>query len=200
MHVNLLPGAFRRQLLVRRCLNSWIIVWGACAALSLSAVAVKYQTLVSERKVMAEMEARAAPIRQVMTDSVALKRQLDDQRQRVDRLHALSPNDKSLSLLSVLSTRAHVLSGRLQVRRFALQHSTAPQPSTAVTAGAPTDHKTVAAGQMILEAVAEDDGIVASFLHSLRAAKVFRDVELKSCTQWGKVDDNQRKFDVICTF
>jgi Tfp pilus assembly protein PilN len=200
MHVNLLPGSFRRQLIIRRCLSSWLLVWAACITLSLAVLAQRFGTLMSERNALAEMEASAEPIRQLMTDAVQLQNQLREQQQRVHRFQELAPQDKSLSLLAILSTRAQSIAGRVQVRRLALINSAARASSASsppgVTAGGPQG----ATGQVIMEAVAEDDDAVASFLRSLRAANVFRHVELKSCSQWGKADDDQRKFDVMCTF
>jgi hypothetical protein len=200
MHVNLLPRGTRQRLILRRRLGLWMLVWAACAAFCAAFVGIHYRALVLERRTFREFEVRCSPVRQVAAESLDLRQRLREEEKRIAQLRQLTPQDRSLPLLAVISQAAHALEGRLQVRRLEVQLANIARASSASKPAVPEAGLKTGAGQVTLEAVGQSDDVAASFLDLLRATQVFRHVELKASAEWGPPGADHRKFDVLCSF
>src|SRR5688572_29736742 len=96
MYVNLLPPAFRRELLIRRCLNLWMPVWMACLAAVVLYLNFAYGALRTAQRSLAESESLCEPIRLVALESTHVDDQLKAIRARKLELQSLAPRNKAV--------------------------------------------------------------------------------------------------------
>jgi hypothetical protein len=200
MHVNLLPQSFRRRLLICRCVGVWSLIWLACAVLCAIYLGAGYYKLRAERALLSQMEVRCQPVRLIVSQSQKLEQKLTEARTRQADLLRLAPSSKALPAISIVSQATRSLEGRLQLRRFSFQHVVeTPKPADAA-APASQSKASIERGQLVLEAVAIDDTVIASFIDVLRNVPAIRQVELKSSTEWNATGKSRRRFEVICFF
>ena len=200
MYVNLLPSGFRRQLLVRQCLSLWIPVWLAASALGVLYLGVAFQTHRAAQASLAQREALCEPIRLVAAESQRLATELQVAQARKANLSLLSPPNRALPVVKIVSSAVQPLAGRLQLLRLSFHHSVEVSQKAGQPARSENTESGLEKGQLTLEAVAVNDAVMASFIESLRRVKVMRQVELKSSTEWHSGGQDCRKFDVICHF
>lgn len=200
MHINLLPSAFRRQLLIRRCLTRWRPVWLACFAVSAVYIAASYRTLAKTKTELAVVESQCQPIRLVMAEAGSYDRELKQVQASKSELLALAPKSRALPIVAVVSQAAQSLAGQLQLRRLSFQHAIeAPQTPDPKAVGN-ADKRRIEKGRLSLEALATSDAAVASFIEALRNTKVIHHVELKSSAEASIGGQAGRKFEVYCHF
>ena len=200
MYVNLLPHAFRRELLVRQRLSLWTPIWATCLCGVFLYLAFAYIALLAAQQSLAKSESLCEPLRLIAMESTQVEDQLKVIQGRKAELQSLAPTNKAVPILIIVSDAARSLEGKVQLRRLTFHHSVDARPTIEPAASASAEGLAMEKGQLTLEAVAANDAAIASFVESLRSAKVIRQVELKSSTEWNSLGRDCRKFDVLCQF
>jgi hypothetical protein len=198
MHINLLPAAFRRRMLLRQSLRWWSLRWGACLVVGAAYLLVEWRQLALARAAREEVESRCAPIRRIVEQTTRVEAELNAVSGDHAELRRLQPNRRPLAVLALLSQATGPLQGRLRLER--LDFHQAPDLPAESGGSTPAPAADSAKTRLILAGIAVDDAAVAAFIETLRGCKVVRNVELLSSTAWEPAGLSGRRFEIVCSF
>lgn len=195
MYVNLMPQPLVWQALLRIRARQWALAWCAAGALAVGLGAWKYLEASDKELQLAAVESRCQSLRVVESELQELGQELVHLKRQAAALAAIQPEQRTLSVLGIVSQSAKRAEGRLQLQRLSMRVADQPTSSN----GAPAAQ---AAGLSALDlhGAALDDGAVARFVEALRSAAVFVRVELKSSSELLSAGGTGRQFQVECRF
>lgn len=200
--VNLVPASFRRQLLIRRRLRQWIIVWIlASFALGSSALA-KYGWLLRQQQALAQLETESTPLRAIDDDTVTLQQHLDTLSSRESLLATLEQADQPAQLIGIIGQAAHRTELDVHVGEFHLATVTVQTTREITDENGQTKvvSEPVDRMRLLMNGLGIDDLAVARFVSDLRATRAFDSVMLKSSNDVPGLTADARRFEVECEY
>jgi hypothetical protein len=191
--INLLPSSYHRKLLLRRC----ALVWGAVLGVVLLIGALLQWSDVHARQVVVQrfdlLEREHRPTQRMLTQLVAMRRELADLRQLEQIAGELEEQRPVLTLLGAVSHIAEQAGGRLRITEMALSGL---QPIRS-NAAAASDAR---AGNLVLTGVSLDYPAIAELLTGLQDSELFARVELVKSTKLGGEQQTLFDYQVRCEF
>lgn len=187
-HLDLMPLAIQRRLILGDRLAAWSLVWIVLAAVAAAAYWSNFRE--SQRRVVAA-NRRDAEYTQVVAaqDEVTQVRQQIEQLQQREALSLLLADDlPSLLIVGIVSRAARDSGSNICVQHLAFSRTTSSND------GVIDVQRTLE-----LNGLGSDNLAVARFVASLRDSQLFDRVELKSAASQTQGDRKARSYVVHCT-
>ena len=196
MFINLLPEKLVIQMLVRRRLRQWALVWAALLIAGIVVMAGNYRDVQQSQLQLDALTSEIHPLQQLQVQTASLDSQLDVLQQEVDVLEHICVPDRSLALLAILGKATKSSDGKVQIERMHLSSNASRQISKkSRSAATPADLSSLS-----LQGVTDGDKSLASFVESLRNSNVFHQVELRSSLMYQIDETHGRQFQIECKF
>jgi len=190
--INLLPTTFRRQLMLRRRLTQWCVVFFAVVLVVWGARWNKmreFNTLGQQREVL-EREHR--PLQAMVKEISQMRHQLEDLDQQEKVAKELDHQRQVLALLGAVSQIAGQSKGKLRVTNFQLVDLQASSSGGRQRAAGPRGGNFTLLGESL------DSPTVAELLDKLQSSGLFSTVELVSLKERQEGQVSLQDFQVVC--
>lgn len=170
-HANLLPGSLRRQLLIRRRVRQWLVVYGVLSVLLLIVAEITFNRFDTARKRLGQDRLRSASILRIASEIRRFEQQNKALAARQALLKELEPPWRAIDVLALVSDSIRKTDGKTRLTSCVFESTPAATRDTNLAAPA---------CRMSLEGESHDDLAVARLMAVLRDGKVFRSVECRS--------------------
>jgi|GEM_PF-2991506 len=200
MHVNLLPFAFQRKLLLRRLIRKWTTTWIVCALAVGLFVTFRYSKLHRQQNELQHAELGCADIRAVVASNLQLDSSLASMLAARDQLSQLEPDQDALAALAVVAQAVQATQGRAQIDTL-LFHE--PRTFTAPAAVATTPVSNVVptvGGTITLNGIAADDEAIAVLIETMHRLPQMEKVELRASSAAASDGEDRRRFEIVCKY
>lgn len=177
-HLNLVPEAYRRRLIIRRLVARWLIVWSVACLAAGSYWLYARNLTEAHRQDVASLESMVRPIREMQDSSRRLRVELSQLEQNDALLRRLQDEGSPITPVAMVSQSAQESAGRVWIRKLALESRQKAQ-----SLDKKNEKKEEAAEPSLhvkIEGVAADHLAVAEFIAALRKSNALRQIELKS--------------------
>ena len=192
-HINLLPSSYQ----VSAMLRARALQWGVAVALVATTVGAGGWTYLRRldglRDQVALLKKEYEPLDKLITDIRDMRHQLahlDDQEAVAGRLET---QRRAITLLGAVSKSAAQCGGRLQVESLNVLDLQSERSTAKPNADQPPQ-------SMLLSGVSLDNLTVTQLVGGLRAAGIFRFVELRSLQETTDRQITLHAYEVLCTF
>ena len=199
MHLNLLPFAERRRLLVRKRLHQWLPMTFLAALIGVIACSREYSMLGAERETLARVGSRTAAALERVEQVERIRQRLDALQQRESLVAMQNNSGQPLQLLGMVSQGANQSKSKISIENFTLStvQERVTVPSEIDPARTVTQINEVY--ELKLQATAASDLAVTRFVAALKDYNVFDRVLLESSRAISD-DDGRRKFNLSCRY
>jgi len=199
MHLNLLPFAERRRLLVRKRLHQWLPMTFLAALIGVIACSREYSMLGAERETLARVGSRTAAALERVEQVERIRQRLDALQQRESLVAMQNNSGQPLQLLGMVSQGANQSKSKISIENFTLStvQERVTVPSEIDPARTATQINEVY--ELKLQATAASDLAVTRFVAALKDYNVFDRVLLESSRAISD-DDGRRKFNLSCRY
>jgi hypothetical protein len=196
--VNLVPDSFRRAVVARRLLRSWLMTSMVTGIVLIAYVAWERDNYTRTHNRRLVVESKARPFSEMSNSATRMEEEIRLIDQNDALVHRLSKDQTPLLPLALVSAGVKACPDQLWIKRVKFeQHQKVEKPAAGAPA-ATSGSESVANGQgrLILEGLAVDNLAVAAFVAALRDTKGFRSVELKSSVVTQVGDQRQMSFSI----
>jgi predicted negative regulator of RcsB-dependent stress response len=184
-HLNLLPMRYRRGQLIRRRGKQWCVLWLLAAGCMMLLGWTQWSQYQAGCARLAALRIRYEPMAAKKEEVASLQEKIDALQRRESLALSLADERSMLGLVGLLSQASQACDGRISIARLSLTRNGSSQSPTSI---------------LTLTGVAADDIAVSQFASSLRRAKAFANVDLKSTGSAIVGDVQARTYTMECTF
>lgn len=200
-YLNLLPDLWLRQMLVRRRLKQWSVVWGLSALMACALWTLEYRSVSTAQRAVGGQERASGPLRAVQIQNVRLRERANQWQSRNTLVTQLERDQQVFRLIGVVSRSSAKCEGRIQVQKLVFSRTlkpVAPSPDKSPKIPAPASPAEVVV--MSLDGVAADNLSISQFVVTLRDTGMFSRVDLKSTALGASQTPTARSYLIECTF
>jgi hypothetical protein len=199
MHLNLLPFAERRRLLVRKRIHQWLPMTFLATLIGVIACSREYSMLGAERETLARVESRTEAALERVEQVERIRQRLDALQQRESLVAMQNNSGQPLQLVGMVSQGANQSKSEISIENFTLStiQERVTVPSEIDPARTATQVNEVY--ELKLQATAASDLAVTRFVAALKDYNVFDRVLLESSRAISD-DDGRRKFNLSCRY
>ncbi|MFG0263197.1 MAG: hypothetical protein ACF788_12465 [Novipirellula sp. JB048] len=120
MFINLLPHKRVIQMLIRRRLRQWALVWAAILIAGLLILSENYRSLKQSQRQFSSDAERVRPLTSLQAKTSGIEKRLRTLQQEVEVLEAICVPDRSLALLAILGDAVKSPHYQVQIQRMSL--------------------------------------------------------------------------------
>lgn len=201
MHVNLLPFAFQRKLLIRKLVRKWSGAWLTCLVAVGLFNCFEYVKLKQKCEELNQSEIACSATRAVVASNLQLEQRLASMTTRRDELTRLEADKDALAALAVVSQAVRTTGGKSVIESLQFhepKHFAKAKPSTPPAAGQST--VPVPGGTITINGTAADDEAVAALIESIHSVPLMQRVELRSSSMIEIDGVEGRRFEIVCRY
>jgi Tfp pilus assembly protein PilN len=192
--INLLPGSFRRQQLIRIRAIQWSTIICAVIAVGWGWTWLEEGEAVALTQQLASLEREHAPSKTMMRQLVEMREKLDELQQQEAVAMELEYHRNALTLLGVISSTAKATNGRVRVTHLTLTgFQNVRQPQAGETPQQTSEG-------LLVKGISLDNAAVVEMLDGLQNSGVFSRVELLVSKERSDGAGALRDYEVRCEF
>ncbi|QDT69041.1 hypothetical protein MalM25_19670 [Planctomycetes bacterium MalM25] len=184
--LNLIPIATQRRHLLRRVVRVGSIAVVVSGLVSATLLGGEWAQGWMAAQQLRELEARYAPLRQILAKQDALNQQIEQLRGRELLTLRLSRESRELTLLGAIARAAEQTSEGVFVQQLQYARPTLEAGLTPYN------------GELHLTGAGVDGGAIADFASNLRESGVFRAVSIESTSVMPAGSRSLRRYQLVC--
>jgi hypothetical protein len=203
-HLNLLPLATRKQMLLKTRLLAWSCVWAVALAVAVFLCSFTWMDHRALHRQAAEAAAARVPPEQLEQEVHQMQQQLTAMTSRESLLAELRDHHSAFQLIAAVSRSARE-GKKIYVNNFelvsadrSLASSESARADTSTEGMAASEKAAPETGWLNLKGCAVDDLAIARFVAALRSAVGVTKVELKTTRRTLLLGQHVREYEVKC--
>ena len=188
-HVNLLSARARKRQFVRRFLRNWGSTWVVCLIVAMGSCCYQWQRTRKLQAALTQSEEKYSGVAIALRQEDALRSRIRRHEAERDRYLSISNKELLLSVIGVLAKSANASGGELRLDSFSMREVPIANGKQPVR-----QHRVT----IDVEGSATSDQTIGMYVASLRAARVFQAVALRSSRRDNGTKKAARRFQIQC--